>query len=211
MNEVNDVDVTGDTGTHGGQEVGFMDSLPEDLRGNEALSSFTDAGSLAKAHIELLGKIPKVPDSYDFGETALTGKGFTEKFIEAAKEKGLSQDQASGIYEMFAGIEQAAMDKQSATLESWKAETKKMWPGSSLKENLESARAAFMRFGGKELASLMVKTGMGENPTILKAFAAINKSISEDGFLSGGDSAPVKLARTDGGTPMLDFPSMDKK
>lgn len=202
---------TGDTVKQGGEEVGFIDSLPEDLRGNEALSGFTDAAGLAKAHVELLEKVPVAPESYDFGETALTGKGFTEKFVEVAKEKGLSQEQASGVYNMFAEIEQAAMDKQSAIAESWKAEVKKMWPGAAMAQNVAAAREAFSKFGGKELAALMKKTGMGDNPLVLKTFAAINKAISEDGFTQDGGKPPVGLKRTIDGTPMLGFPSMDKK
>ena len=70
-------DGTGDTGT-----PTFVESLPEDLRGNAALANFKDAGSLAKSFVEMKsmqGSSIRIP-SKEASEEDI--KAFNDKLIE---------------------------------------------------------------------------------------------------------------------------------
>lgn len=106
--------------------VGFIDSLPEDLRGEPSLRNFTDAASLAKSYVHaqrmigaekipLPGKhatddewravyqklgAPPSPDKYDFKAEALQ-KEHVEALRQRAFEAGLSNKQAQAMVALY--------------------------------------------------------------------------------------------------------------
>ena len=66
--------------------------------------------------------------------------------------------------------------------------------GDSFDEKLGLARDAALQFGGEELMNVMDSTGLGNNPEVIKAFAAIGKAMSSDEVIGGGGRQNFKMS-----------------
>jgi hypothetical protein len=198
---------TGDTVT-----PTFADALPEDLRGNDALKGFADAGSLAKAYLDTVGKVPVVPDGPD--KYAVDGMDAKEvkAFAEVAHKAGMTNAQAAEALKYVsardAARESAALAEREAGLNALKAE----WPGETFKTNTALALRAVQRFASPELITFFDKSGLGDHPEMVKLFHKLGAAISEDSILTGGDRPKsTTLNRDTFGLPTLSFPDMANK
>lgn len=145
---------------------------------------------------------PSAPEKYEF--QAPEGVQFDAeilgKYSEVAKSLNLTQDAAQKVLSEVVPAMQAQSMKALSEFykdigglpETWADQVKadKEIGGDKLNDTLAAAAKARDAFGGPELVKLLDKTGLGNNPTLIRAFAKIGKAISEDRFVGG--SAPTK-------------------
>lgn len=156
----------------------------------------TEGDNNGKAGDSIVG----APETYEF--KAPEGSKFDDQvigtFSEVAKELDLSQGAAQKILDAIAPkVSERFAAKQAEAIESWKAgladETRadKELGGEKLNENLAVAEKAIAAFGTPKLRELLVESGLGNHPEIIRAFYKAGKAISEDKFVPGG-KAPTK-------------------
>lgn len=148
-----------------------------------------------------------VPESYELKmpEGVQLDQAAAEEFTAIAKELGLDQEAAQKVADVGAKMAQRQAEAHAKLVESWveQVKTDQEIGGDKLDENLGIARKALDMFGSPELKDLLNSTGLGNNPTIIKAFYKAGKAISEDGFVKGSPKGP----ETDIAKKM--FPSMN--
>ena len=149
---------------------------------------------------------PELPENSTYDEK------MENSFKESALKHGMSADATKGIYQdMFKYVrgEAEATAKIVADNDA-KAETelKTSWAG-DYDGNSEKANRALSKFGDDGGVQLLEEAGLKDHPAIKKLFHNIFVKLGDDEFI-GGDTTPDKkeVQRTAGGTPMLDFPSM---
>ncbi len=129
---------------------------------------------------------PETPDKYapvmpDLPEGFAWDEGQTKSFFEAAHKTGLTPQQAQALVDWYAedqkGVLKAGESAIAEAETAMKAEWKAAYP-----KNLGLAKAASNWLGVTEVLD---QTGLGNHPTILKAFAKLGKALAEDGVISG--------------------------
>lgn len=144
------------------------------------------------------------PEKYEF--QAPEGVSFdTEllgEFEGVAKELKLSQADAQKVTNIGAKLAQKFEAQQAATLTKLTAEwvetasNDQEYGGEKLQENLVVARKAMDAFGSEELRTLMEKTGLGNNPEVIRFMFRAGKAISEDRLVMGGASNTSSSQKT---------------
>jgi hypothetical protein len=216
---------TDDTGAPaGGEETpqqSFLDTIPENIRTHESLSSIENAGQLAEKYVETLGKVPVVPEKpEDYRIDAPEGMQLDTERVNAFKsfahQIGLTQDQVASIVQHEAEqgrkaseAAEKAREEQIETLrEKHETQLREEWK-TEFDSNLEVARKAVTTFGDKEFAEWLEATRLGDHPKFIKLMHGIGKRISEHSFVDGkgGGAPPPRLQRTLQGSPHLQFPN----
>ena len=159
-----------------------------------------------------------VPENYEFTPRAGDGKFAQidavalDGFKATAKEAGLTQDQfaklapygAQIIAEKMQAAAQAALPEhlQPATQQAWVDEIKAdaEYGGAKFETTVVNAAKAIDAFGGAELRKALDVLHGGNNPTLIKAFAAIGKAMGDtDGLMTGRPAAGAKPATREQG------------
>jgi len=135
------------------------------------------------------------PEKYEFKapEGTQLDPELVGTFETTAKELGLTQSEAQTLVEKMAPQMVAAQEAaRTAVVTQWTADAKsdKEFGGDKLNENLAVAKKALDAVGTPELKELLEKTGLGNNPEIIRAFYRVGKQISTGSFVQGG-KAPV--------------------
>ena len=196
----------GETGAGGGNE-GFVGTLSEELRGNEAFKGIESADQLGQSfvdlsskHSELLSSLPKVPESME---------GYTFKFPEgtevAEENVGAFKDLAFKHKlspEAFEAIMQFDIDRQKQVLEDYnksveadkEAVKKKMVEdmGDQYDANLQLAQAV-LKAG--EADGMEADFPLGNHPKFFQFLVKIGSMISEGRLETPGAGSG------EGGTP----------
>lgn len=188
-------------------ETNWRDSVSEEHR--SGISKFGSVGELAKSYIELegaMGSRIKVPaedapeeersafynklgrpenaDGYELPEVP-EGLQHDEEFektmrniaYKAGAPKAQFLQLVKGYYEFLAAKLHRSKEEGERTLhEDW---------GADYDKNLEVAKRACTQFGGEEFTKLLVDTGLGSNPTVVKTFLEIGKVNLDDSFVKG--------------------------
>lgn len=121
-------------------------------------------------------------------------------FGQFARELNLSNEAAQKMMDKMAPAmaqrQQAAIEKAITT---WgeSAKTDKEFGGQQLDQNLAVAKKALDTFGTPELRELLVKSGLGNHPEVIRVFYRAGKAISEDNFVPGGQGRPQQGNRRD--------------
>jgi hypothetical protein len=68
------------------------------------------------------------------------------------------------------------------------SQTDKEFGGEKLEQNLGIAKKALDSFGTPELKQMLVSTGFGNHPEVIRAFYKIGQAMAQDSFVAG--SAP---------------------
>jgi len=136
---------------------------------------------------ELLGR-PQSPEGYGLTEEVLneafpaTDMEYIGRFSGVAHQLGLSQDQVEGLLAWQS--EEVNQSLQSMAVQ--KAETinelTAVWGGATERHVTLSQRAV-QALGGEELADFMNKSGAGNIPVLIKAFAKIGSVMAEKGLI----------------------------
>ena len=202
-------------GSQGGGEKPFLDSLPEDIRANEALKDVTGPDVLAQRYLETLGKVPKVPegpDKYTFDDDVkgILNADSLKALAKTAHEAGATEAQAQAIAKYYAAQAKEALEAETAQAEKWDADLKKEW-GGNFDANMSVAMKALVGFGDEVAVKALKDSGLAKHPAVRKMFYSIGRAISEDKFdKSGNPETKSGIERGLGGMPMLNFPSMSK-
>lgn len=147
------------------------------------------------------------PEAYEFvmPEGMELDKASADEFAAIAKELKLPKDAAQKVVDLAVKREQARAEAFSEQKQAWADEVKadKVLGGDKLTETLAIANKA-VALGPPELKALLVSTGMGNHPAVVKWAYAVGKALSEDGFVKGGaPSTPSDAAS-------VLFPSMNR-
>ena len=137
------------------------------------------------------------PDKYEFNAKVADAPEELDPevltaFGEVAKELNLPQEAAQKVLDKVAPVIQA---KQAKVLEEVKAgwvsdsQADKEFGGENLNDNLEVAKSALDAFGNQALKSLLVETGFGNHPEIIRFMYRAGKAISEDSYVGNSEGA----------------------
>ena len=166
------------------------------------------------AYLKALG-VPDKPEGYEISapEGVPNDKAEAEFLRKLAHESGLPKEAG----ERFAA---AYFDRMKANLGTIRQqiETRRTEAVNALKgewkdaydAKLDAAKLAVRKIGGDDLVQWLNKTGLGDDPVMIRTFARIGEAISEASFHDGGITKKDGPKRTEGGSPILSFPSMEK-
>lgn len=131
------------------------------------------------------------PEGWEIDQTLLN------EFAPTLKELNLTQEQAQKVIDFAPKlVEQTAVATTAKVLDelgmsdrqTWVAAVKsdKEFGGDKLPENLAVAKKAMDAFASPELRALLIKSGMGNHPEMVRAFYRAGKAISADNYVAGG-------------------------
>ena len=137
------------------------------------------------------------PDKYEFNSKVADAPDELDPevltaFGDVAKELNLPQEAAQKVLDKVAPVIQA---KQAKVLEdvkaSWVSDSQadQEFGGENLNDNLEIAKSALDAFGNQALKSLLVETGFGNHPEIIRFMYRAGKAISEDSYVGNSEGA----------------------
>lgn len=132
---------------------------------------------------------PETPDKYELkGPDGLPPAVLTG-LAKVMHETGLSKGQAERIMGFYGETVQASAAEQAAANEARYAEVettlRKEW-GKAFDDQLHAAKRAVTELGGPEISELLVSTGLGNNPAVIKMFAKLGAERAEPRGLKGG-------------------------
>lgn len=149
-------------------------------------------------------KAGEVPEKYEFKapEGVALNEELVGEFSELAKELKLSQDDAQKVVDLGPKIMQKFADQQAQTIvdaqTAWAAESKTdtEFGGDKLAENLAVSKQALDAYGTDKLKTLLVDSGLGNHPEVIRVFYRIGKELNADGLVTGrqSGSTPKTLA-----------------
>ena len=200
-----DQNPTGNT-EQGGGDAKWYDSLPDDIKGNDAIKGFDGVESLAKAHLttqaqlaELQAKVPVVPEKPE--EYGLPDKfeGLPDEFVKAESAKfagfvhkfGLSKEQALGLFEAMAADERDSLAAAEAEIVRAAKETEAALVkeyGDKKAEKVSAGAKALVKIAeasgikAEDFQTMLDATGIGDNPLIIKMSVKLADLISSDAF-----------------------------
>lgn len=207
---------TGDTGTPAAAEKSITGEAPKTdaapakslVDGAEGKSG-EKGGAQAEADKGAADLKLKVPEGMD--------AKVAEPYLAAAKKHGLKGEAAQEFFDLALKAGQESRTTFENTVKSNWEKTQAQWldearkdpeiGGDKFKESVANADKAVRRFGGDQLMDILIQTGLGKNPLVIKAFAKAGAAISEDsiGGTTGGKGSPGKLSEKQ--ALMRDFPN----
>lgn len=181
---------------------GLSDLLSADLKEVKALQNFKDVDGLAKSYVHLNGLLGKKfeelsPDELEGFYSKLgrpdSSAGYSlpdspnDELVNWYKDKafdlGLNQNQTRKLMDSYTEIEamkiKEAQDAQTQVTQGWLEEIKKDF-GGTFEKRVEVAKKAVHAYGGDELKDYLNKSGLGNHPAMVKAFAKIGRELLED-------------------------------
>ena len=173
------------------QAEGVQDQQVSDETPVESETSESDAPEGAPEKYEFNNKVADAPDELD--PEVLTAFG------DVAKELNLPQEAAQKVLDKVAPVIQARQAKAiEQTKVEWATQSKSdsEFGGENLTDNLDVAKASLDTFGTDALKSLLVETGFGNHPEIIRFMYRAGKAISEDSYI--GNSEGADSLRTSG-------------
>ena len=142
-----------------------------------------------------------LPDSVDKYEIQVAGgealdQEFFGGFKKAAHEAGVLPTQAQKIFDWY-GKEavrqgEAATQAAQTNVNEKVEELKKDW-GGAYEAKVKAAQAAVAHFTDTDFKEYLDESGLGNDPNLIKTFAKIGETLTEDQFKESG---PVKLGTT---------------
>ncbi len=209
-----------------GGAASWRDSLPSDLKDNPTLSKFSDIGNLGKAYIELQKKIGEkgifkpaptaspeerrafhealgVPteDKYALGE--MKGVTFPKESLEWAKKTGfkhgITPDTMTELMLEYGQFELAGKTadatKKQEDVKAGLDGLKKEWGAGY---DTEVKKADFVaKEMGKDFWEYLGKSGLGNDPMVIKALARASKWLGEsklkEGNIGDGGQTPEQI------------------
>ena len=169
------------------QAENVQDQQVSDETTVESETSESETPEGAPEKYEFNAKVADAPEELD--PEVITAFG------EVAKDLNLPQEAAQKVLDKVAPVIQA---KQAKVLEEVKAgwvsdsQADEEFGGENLNDNLEVAKSALNAFGNQALKSLLVETGFGNHPEIIRFMYKAGKAISEDSYVGNSQGANAK-------------------
>lgn len=152
-----------------------------------------------KAYREKLG-VPDSPDNYtlDSGKLPeqLRSTDLEKNFRSWAHELGLTNVQASELYTRYNGEAMQFLVSQNQLIAAKAEQTRRAlreeW-GAEYKAKMASMERAFALYGSNDIAKVMIASGAGNDPNVVKMFAKIGEQLREGPTIRAeGGNAPTK-------------------
>lgn len=127
-----------------------------------------------------------LPEGVKFNDAVLG------KFKSTAAELKLDQAGAQKFVdigsEMAKAIGEGQAEALKAAVADWTTAAKndKEIGGEKFDENVALANRALATFGSPELIDFFAKSGISQNPEVIRAFVRVGKAVSEDTLVAGG-------------------------
>jgi len=175
------VDTSGDNSGGGAENI---------LTGNDPIGEAADKAEGEQAQNEQVESdvATGAPESYtDFAlpEGMVWDAEKSAPFLEAAKELGLSQENAQKLVDIGAkliGDEQVAvLAEHEKTVKGWQEETLSKFK----KEDIELANKTLGQFADTGFISFLADSGLSNHPEVVGLFNKIGTAISEGNFHEG--------------------------
>ena len=166
------------------QQAETQDQQVSDETTVESETSESEAPEGAPENYEFNPKVADAPQELD--PDVLTAFG------DVAKELNLSQEAAQKVLDKVAPVVQA---KQAKALEDAKtgwvndSQSDEEFGGENFDANLKTAKSALDTFGNDALKSLLVETGFGNHPEIIRFMFRAGQAISEDSYVGNSEGA----------------------
>jgi len=134
-------------------------------------------------------KRPELPDGVPYDEEA-------EKFYRTEFHKaGFTQKQMETAFNLHNQRTLAALkasrEAQDKAVKEAESSLRREW-GKEFDQKFELAKRAAFWSGGQALRDELARTGIGNNPLLVKAFAMFGSQMSEDKLVTGQPPAPPK-------------------
>lgn len=187
--------VTADATIEGQQETVVEQSQEaQDAANAGEDTSDTAADDAAPESYEFSNEVTDAPEKLD--------SEVLDAFSDVAKDLNLSQENAQKVLDKVAPVIQARQAKVLEEARTQWAETSatdQEFGGDNLNANLETAKKALTNFGTKEFSTLLLESGLGNHPEMIRFMFRAGKAISEDTYVgnSQGAQANGKAIPTD--------------
>ena len=133
---------------------------------------------------------PESADGYQFPlpqvEHGEWNKDAVSSFKKAAHGLGLTPRQAQGLMTMYADMERQAVKGRAGTTEARISELKSEW-GEAFKNNLAIAKSATRQVFGQKFIDMLNRTGLGDDPDLIRGMVRVGKDLMEDGVIEMGE------------------------
>jgi hypothetical protein len=187
-------------------QQGFVDTLPEELRGNESLKKFSDVGTMAKSYVELekmIGGRVKLPDEKstveeiqefrrkmgvpdkieDYGQFEGIDPADMTDIVKAAHEQGLTKKQFEALVKVSQGKTTEKVQRLFAETQAKAEEALKSKWGDKYERNLADAKRAMQELAPEGFQKLIADNPMiGNNPDVIEMFSKLWVDMKEASF-----------------------------
>ena len=180
-------------------------NLSDDLRDEPSLRNFNDVNKLAKSYVHLVKKLgvpaeniiklPNEGESWDEvynqlgrpNDPADYGIPNNSELSNELHKLGINKSQAEGIYNYVKNKGETAnaiskeqfKEQQSQAVNKLRGE----W-GENFDSYATKARQAFLQLADANTVNLIDRTGLGNQPEIVKIFHKVSQILEEDGLLN---------------------------
>lgn len=138
-------------------------------------------------------------------------QSMADEFTTFAKAEKLTTKQGNEIVKLYTAAKQREIEAHVQRVGEWGEASRndKEIGGAEFDVNLGSARAALEQFGTPELKQLLIDTGFGNHPEIVRTMVRIGKAMAEDKFVRGRASQGGPQSEQEIALQM--YPSMRKQ
>lgn len=201
--------ILGSEGSSDNLSNDWKSQLPDDLANDPTLQNFKSPADLAKTVVhqqkqlgsripmpkndeeraELYSKLGRPDDAGGYeiniqeGMEGYFGEADLNEFRSVAHQLGLSQEQVSGLIEYQHKAIGNTIENEPSMLRAQADETiasmKQEW-GYDYDKNMRAAKRAMQVYGDDEIMNLINNTSAGNDPAVIRMFAKIGESITED-------------------------------
>ena len=201
----------------------WKSSLPDDVRDDPALKPIQNVDGLAKSYVHsqrmlgadkvvLPGKyaedqewkgffqkvgLPEEVKDYEVKTDAEVDPEFLDEYKKVSHENNILPNQAQKMFNWYmdkaSGEMKRQEEEQNQVMEKSVQELRNDW-GNAYDTRVRFARNAVNHFGDEKLKDYLDKSGMGNDPNLIKVFSKIGETLTDDSFK--GDSSPGTYGRT---------------
>lgn len=146
---------------------------------------------------------PEKPEDYSFKDDGLPKEIYgREEILKSMRavmhQNGLTKKQAEAVFDAYTQtmnkhVEQLGVQEKERKTQA--VEQLKKDFGADLDKKVNMARAVVNKFGGDEFKEYLNKSGLGDNPQLIRMFAKLAEAMGNDQMLSGtGDAGSGSAA-----------------
>jgi len=195
---------------HKAKTTPFTETLPEELRGHEALKDM-DPVKLAESYVSTIDKVPKVPASIDeyvnpeLPEGIPLDEAANQIFREEALKAGMTNEQ----YQAAMSFDIQRLTSLMDSLEAQRKETVAQIATEQNQSEDDVVKATKNVAEKLGLADMLEKRpDISSDPDFIKAMHAISSKISEDTLKFGKAGTDNSIRRGADGRPIIQYESM---
>jgi hypothetical protein len=197
-------------------------ALPEDLQKDPSMASIMDIASLAKSYVhgqKMIGRdkivipdkfatdedwqkvfqklgVPDSPEKYELKVAENADPEFVKGFKDLAVKNGILPKHAEKLFEFYNNhVEKSMAAQEELSKKSFEESVnglKKEW-GQGYERKIQAASGLFNKLADPETKDFFNKTGLGNDPVVIKLFAKLAGEMGEDKFVDGASTGSMGL------------------